>query len=276
VSLDKRLVRADGSQLTVRLEVLAMDAALSGGERLLCLRDADQGGAGVPRLERELERLRSGLRQASACAAHDLREQARLAASFLGVLAEHHAGQLDADASALLSRARGHAARLLTMLPALADYLRAAALPAASAATEVAAILARAAARLAPLRDAATAVLSHDALPTIAADAVALEEVFVRLLDNAVVHHRHGVVRIHVGCQRDGEQWQFAVSDDGPGPPPELRTHLFHPFASGPCAAAGLGLGLAHCRMDIERMGGRIWLDPAHGAGTCIRFSLPA
>jgi signal transduction histidine kinase len=135
-------------------------------------------------------------------------------------------------------------------------------------------VLTRATARLATLPGAAPPILSQDELPTIDADAEALEEVFAALLGNAVVHHPHAAVRIHVGCRRDGEQWQFSCADDGPGLPPELRTRLFHPFASGP-GAAGLGLGLARCRMDIERMGGRIWLDPSAAGGTCIRFSLP-
>jgi PAS domain S-box-containing protein len=275
VSVDKRLVRADGSQLAVRLEVQALADSAPGTARIFCLRPAEQGAGAVAGLEREVERLRRALGQASACTAHDLREQARLAASFLGVLDVHHRGALPPGAQELLERVRGHAGRLLALLPALAGYLRAAAQPAALGATDSAAVLARAAARLAPLGDATRAVLSQDALPTLAADALALEEIFVRLLDNAVVHHPPGLVRIHVGCRRAGGEWQFAVADDGQGLPTELHARLFLPFAAGP-GVGGLGLGLAHCRMDIERMGGRIWLDPAAGGGACIRFALPA
>ncbi len=274
VELDQRMVTSDGRILAVRMELLALPPPAPAGELLLCLRPAAAGASTAAQAGADAL-LRRSLLQASACAGHDLREQARLAACFLGALTEHHQGELPAAASALLSHAVGHADRLLTMLPALADYLRAAALPATRAPTDCGAVVARAHARLdARLRSAIE--LSHDPLPTIDADASALEEVLVQLLANAALHHHPGAVRVHLACQRAPAAggWQFACADDGPGLPAALLARLFQPFAGGPGAHAGLGLGLARCRLEIERMGGRIWHDNA-AAGTCIRFSLP-
>lgn len=37
----------------------------------------------------------------------------------------------------------------------------------------------------------------------------------------------------------------------------------------------GMGVGLALSHATIERLGGRLWMRPANGTGTCVGFSLP-
>ena len=36
----------------------------------------------------------------------------------------------------------------------------------------------------------------------------------------------------------------------------------------------GTGMGLAICKRVVERLGGRVWVEPA-GGGAAFRFSLP-
>ena len=38
----------------------------------------------------------------------------------------------------------------------------------------------------------------------------------------------------------------------------------------------GSGIGLAVCRKIVEAHGGAIWAEPADGAGTVMRFTVPA
>jgi signal transduction histidine kinase len=75
------------------------------------------------------------------------------------------------------------------------------------------------------------------------------------------------------------------VSDDGPGIPARIRTHLFEPFASAraesvqaplkPSETGGTGLGLAISRELARAHGGDIMLVRSDPAGTVFRVILP-
>jgi signal transduction histidine kinase len=74
----------------------------------------------------------------------------------------------------------------------------------------------------------------------------------------------------------DGEV-VFSVSDTGPGIPQAEQAQLFERFRRGAEAGyAGSGLGLAIARALVEAHGGRIWIESEPGAGTTVRFTLPA
>lgn len=68
---------------------------------------------------------------------------------------------------------------------------------------------------------------------------------------------------------------RFAVDDDGRGIPEGERACVFERFIQGEGAARGSGLGLAFCKLVIEQLGGRIWVDCSPFGGTRIAFALP-
>jgi signal transduction histidine kinase len=119
--------------------------------------------------------------------------------------------------------------------------------------------------------------VTYDELPRVSGDPDRLMEVFENLLRNAL-HHRGTVPPvIHIAAEKRGEEWLFAVRDNGPGVEAADLESIFQPFVrlhgnqrSGP------GLGLAICRVIVERHGGRIWAEPQAGAGAAFLFTLPA
>lgn len=67
----------------------------------------------------------------------------------------------------------------------------------------------------------------------------------------------------------------FAVTDCGPGIPPDVAAQLFTPFFS--TRVEGMGLGLSLCRTVIEQHGGALDFGPgAAQRGTEFRFTLPS
>ncbi len=62
------------------------------------------------------------------------------------------------------------------------------------------------------------------------------------------------------------------VSDDGPGPPPELATALFEPFVTS--KPEGVGLGLALARQVAQDLGGDLTWSRQQ-ARTVFEFLLP-
>jgi signal transduction histidine kinase len=120
-------------------------------------------------------------------------------------------------------------------------------------------------------------VVSPD-LPPVSADRDKLERVVANLVDNAVKYTpEFGLIRLAAAAQ--GAEVLVSISDTGPGIPAEERQRIFERFtqvAGEKAHQRGFGLGLAYCRLAVERHGGRIWVEPGlDGVGSCFLFTLP-
>jgi signal transduction histidine kinase len=78
----------------------------------------------------------------------------------------------------------------------------------------------------------------------------------------------------------DGEYVEVAVSDTGPGIPPEDQERIFQEFQQAQAGAGevkpeGTGLGLTLARKFIEMHGGQIWVESKVGKGSTFTFALP-
>lgn len=75
-----------------------------------------------------------------------------------------------------------------------------------------------------------------------------------------------------------GDYVRVAVSDDGPGIPPEVLPRIFDPYFSTKHRGAqkGMGLSLTICRALLRQHGGAITVESAPGRGTTVAFLLPA
>jgi two-component system sensor histidine kinase/response regulator len=115
--------------------------------------------------------------------------------------------------------------------------------------------------------------------PTIAAcDSSLVRRVLENLVSNAIKHTPKGsVIRISVGL-RD-QRARVAVSDGGPGVPPEARTKIFEKFgmmaARNHARYHSAGVGLAFCKLAVEAHGGRIGVEPRQPHGSTFWFELP-
>src|SRR5690606_16689459 len=103
-----------------------------------------------------------------------------------------------------------------------------------------------------------------------------LRQVLLNLLGNAVKFTTAGDVRLTV--TREGrDRLRFEVRDTGAGIEPEALTAIFAAFSQtrAGAAAGGTGLGLTISDRLIARMGGRLQVESALGAGSRFWFDLP-
>ena len=118
-------------------------------------------------------------------------------------------------------------------------------------------------------------------LPTVAGDALALEQLFANLIGNAVAYARPGVpARIDLAVEddlaRDPRYTVIRVSDNGLGIPEAHLDQVFQPLQRvHPGVGRGEGMGLAIVRRIVERHGGRVWVRSQVGAGTTFYVELP-
>jgi signal transduction histidine kinase len=73
---------------------------------------------------------------------------------------------------------------------------------------------------------------------------------------------------------------EIAVTDTGPGIPPEEHERIFQEFQQAQTARdagkpEGTGLGLTLAKRFVEMHGGRIWVTSEAGKGSTFTFTLP-
>lgn len=68
---------------------------------------------------------------------------------------------------------------------------------------------------------------------------------------------------------------QFAITDNGPGMPPDVLARATEAFFTTKAARGGTGLGLAMAHAFAMRSGGLLLIDSQLGQGTCVRLILP-
>lgn len=107
----------------------------------------------------------------------------------------------------------------------------------------------------------------------VKADTDLLRRVLENLLDNALRHAPHGST-VRVATLREGPSVLLSVDDQGLGIPPHMRDKVFERFVQASDTRAtrgGYGLGLAFCKLAIEHLGGRIWVEDGQpGARFCM------
>ena len=111
---------------------------------------------------------------------------------------------------------------------------------------------------------------------TLNTDANRVTQVFSNLISNALKHTTKGSINYGYRLINDGQEVEFYVSDTGTGIAPEDQKHIFEAYVSRDAEQQnGYGLGLALCKIIVEKLGGHITVNSKLGAGATFRFILP-
>jgi signal transduction histidine kinase len=114
-------------------------------------------------------------------------------------------------------------------------------------------------------------------LPAVMSDRLGLEQIFSNLVDNAIKYLRRGVPgRVAIEGRATAAGLVYEVSDNGRGIDPKDRERVFDLFRrSGVQDRPGEGIGLAHVRALVRRLGGTITLTSEPGRGSTFTITLP-
>jgi hypothetical protein len=123
----------------------------------------------------------------------------------------------------------------------------------------------------------AGATITVDALPPVESDRLALQQVFANLVDNALKYSRENEPnRISVTGQTRAGKAIYEVTDTGRGIAPHDHQRVFELFRrSGTQDRPGEGIGLAHVRALVRRLGGTMSLKSELGNGSTFTVTLP-
>ncbi|MEV0948982.1 ATP-binding protein [Promicromonospora sp. NPDC050249] len=226
---------------------------------------------------RELERSNRDLEQFAYVASHDLQEPLRKVASFTQLLQKRYGGSLDDRADQYIEFAVDGAKRMQRLIQDLLSFSRVGRTGVPREDVELELVLAGALSELSERVVETQAEIVHDPMPVVHGERALLQQLFVNLVGNSLKFRdpeRAPQVRIEVRSMR--AHWEISVVDNGIGIDAQYAERVFiifqrlHPRDE----YAGTGIGLSLVKRIVEYHKGRIWIEPAAGGGTIVRFTL--
>jgi len=246
----------------------------------------------VDRLEESNERLE----QFAYAASHDLQEPLRMVSSYLRLIEQRYADELDEDGEEFIEFAVDGADRMRNMVEGLLEYSRVDTRGDPFEPVDLNAVLDDVREDL-QVRIAETgAEITAADLPRVRGDRGQLRQLFQNLLDNAIEYSGDDPPRIDVSVEENDPEYAISVRDRGIGIPAADSERVFEVFQSlhAPGDHSGTGIGLALCERIVERhgvrasdaspgstdppsepIGGDIWVDSEPGQGATFTFTLP-
>ncbi len=225
----------------------------------------------------ELARSNSDLEQFAYVASHDLQEPLRSVVGFTSLLSRRYKGQIDENADRFIERAIAAASRMQVLINDLLSYSRVGRNFERPEVVDTRVLLDQELSGLHAAIEESSALVTYDSLPSIAADSSLLGQVFRNLIGNAIKFRGEAPPAVHLSVEELGNEWKFAVKDNGIGIDPQFTERIFTIFQRLHTREEypGTGIGLSICKKAIERLGGRIWVESQLGKGSTFYFTVP-
>ena len=146
----------------------------------------------------ELERSNAELEQFAYVASHDLQEPLRMVSSFTQLLAQRYSDELGEDGREFIGFAVDGATRMQALINDLLTYSRVDTRAKPPAPTNCEDVFDQAVGILRIAIEESGAVVTHDPLPTVLADATQFGQLFQNLIGNALKFRGEAAPRVHV------------------------------------------------------------------------------
>ena len=286
-SMEKRFIRKDGTLVWAHVTIsLQVEAA---GKPNYCIKII-QDITDRKRLDEELQKAKEAAEAASrakseflASMSHEIRTPMN---GVFGMLDLALDTELQPEQRHYLERAKASADLLLRVINDILDFskIEAGRLDLEPSAFSLRESLGEAIKAFGPRAHRKVLELALHVLPDtpdgVVGDALRLGQVLTNLLGNAIKFTDQGEVILEVGVASVTEGQlclHFAVTDTGPGIPPDKQRLIFDAFSQADSSMArrfgGTGLGLAISARLVELMGGRIWVESEVGKGSTFHFT---
>jgi len=251
-----------------------MTHAVDVSDQMRARQEAERRAEELARLSEALTQSNRELDQFAYVASHDLKAPLRGIANLAQWIQEDAGDALGEGARGHLEMLHGRVHRMEALIDGILTYSRAGRVRATPEPLDVGALVHEAVELLAPPPGVVTV---EPGMPTVVAERVPLQQVFMNLVANALKHGRSESPRVHVGWRDAGAAHEFTVVDNGPGIPAEYHERIWGIFQTLEARdrVEGTGIGLSVVRKIVETRGGRAWVTSAPGAGASFHFTWP-
>jgi PAS domain S-box-containing protein len=225
----------------------------------------------------DLTRSNEALRQFAWAASHDLQEPVRMVLSYSQWLGRLSKDKLTPEETEMLHCVQQNGSRLQTLLADLRQYIFLSESDDQEyEPVDCNSVLGTVKACLEGVIRDSGARIEAGPLPVINSVEILLVQLFQNLVSNSIKYRSEAVPVIKIDTDHRGSEWIFSFQDNGIGIDREHTEYIFGVFKRlHGRQYAGTGIGLAICKAAVSRLGGRIWVESAAGAGATFKFALP-
>lgn len=208
--------------------------------------------------------------------AHDMRAPLRSLQGFSELLLQDHSAGLDAEGQGFLRRIATAAGRMDKLIQDVLNYSRIVRGELPLEPVDVAALVRSIVETYPPLASEHADIELKGDFPAVLGNEAMLTQVLSNLLGNAVKFVAPGErPRVSVSAAATSTRVTFSIRDNGIGIPESQHAKIFEIFQQAAIGYGGTGIGLAIVRKAVERMGGRVGVESAPGAGSTFWFEMP-
>jgi PAS domain S-box-containing protein len=261
----------------VNTPIYHTDGTISKQAMILDITEIKKTEEELKRLSEELARSNAALKDFAYIASHDLKKPLQTIESFSKLLARRYKGKLDAKADEFISYIVEGVQRLQMLIKDLLEYSQIETKAKNIKPTDFSFIVEEAMSNMKTAIDESNAVVTYNKMPTIMSDPQQMISLFQNLIDNAINFRSNKAPRVRISAERKGDEWVFAIRDNGIGIDPKDFEKIFVMFQRlhGSTDYPGTGIGLLICKKIVERHGGRIWLESETAKGSTFYFTIP-
>ena len=204
---------------------------------------------------------------------HDLKAPLRAIASLSEWIEEDLDKLMSTETRSRMHLLRSRVYRMQALLNGLLEYSQAGRQQSLTTTVDVNRLLTKVIQSLAP--PDTFAIKIESSMPILNTRERPLQQVFSHLIDNAIRHHLTKTGTVSVSVIDQGDQYEFAVADDGEGIEPQFQEKIYTIFQTLKARdrQENIGVGLAIVKKIVASEGGTVHLESAFGQGSTFRFT---
>ncbi|MEO5902858.1 MAG: PAS domain S-box protein [Gemmatimonadaceae bacterium] len=282
--LELPAMKKDGTEFDCELTITRSDIggnpAFTGVIRDISERKKIEAERKTAEAEREqlikaLARSNTELDQFAYVASHDLKAPLRGIANLSQWIEEDLGEKLAGENKSQMGLLRGRVHRMEALIDGILQYSRAGRVKARPESIDTGALVAEVLELMAAPKE--ISILVAPDMPTVRAEKIPLQQVFMNLIGNAMKHTGKDNPQIDIDWEDAGPFVEFSVGDNGRGIAPQYHERIFGIFQTLEARdkVEGTGIGLSVVQKIVDAKGGRVWVESDVGRGARFKFLWP-